>query len=279
MELSRSLTPPISPLPTISFFAPHPSFRPHLRPLPPSRTTAYCLHSRVLCFNNNHLLKAKASKETSDGEAALEEVAAVEKNVYDEKLTVEKLKEEPLAFQFSEKLNIKLDLEDAYSITLYGSGTVVALCLASALVGAVDSIPLFPKFMEIVGLGYTCWFSSRYLLFKDKSRSQIISFTLTVSVENAIGEDLLASCDENENENEKGVDNSVVDDAGVHAVNYCCQIRHPFKIMKRNFNIPVIDLIASDDEDVLRHTLLNNYLNFEELRDIMVLTQIGQVRV
>nr|KJB18253.1 hypothetical protein B456_003G042900 [Gossypium raimondii] len=109
MKLSRSLTQPISPLPTISFFTPHPSFRPRLRPLPPSRTTAYRLHSRVLCFNNNPLLKAKASKETSDGEAALEEVAAVEKNVYDEKLTVEKLKEEPLAFQFSEKLNIKVD--------------------------------------------------------------------------------------------------------------------------------------------------------------------------
>ncbi|KAL1183074.1 hypothetical protein V6Z11_A02G157100 [Gossypium hirsutum] len=167
MELSRSLTQPISLLPTISFFTPHPSFRPHLRPLPPSRTTAYCLHSRVLCFNNNPLLKAKASEETSDGEAAFEEVAAVEMNVYDEKLTVEKLKEEPLAFQFSEKLNIKqLDPKDAYSITLYGSVTVVALWLASALVGAVDAIPLFPKLMEIVGLGYTCWFSSRHLLFK-----------------------------------------------------------------------------------------------------------------
>ncbi|MBA0707192.1 hypothetical protein Golax_019263 [Gossypium laxum] len=80
MKLSRSLNQPISPLPTISFFTPHPSFRPRLRPLPPSRTTAYRLPSRtisktlphfhwVLCFNNNPLLKAKASKETSDGEA------------------------------------------------------------------------------------------------------------------------------------------------------------------------------------------------------------------
>ncbi|KAG8497319.1 hypothetical protein CXB51_008509 [Gossypium anomalum] len=169
MELSRSLTQPISLLPTISIFTPHPSIRPYLRPLPPSRTTAYRLHSRVLCFNNNSLLKTKASKETSDGQAALEEVAAVEKNVYDEKLIVEKLKEETLAFQFSEKLNIKLDPKDAYSITLYGSGTV---WLASALVGAVDSIPLFPKLIEIVGLGYTCWFSSRYLLFK-KNREEL----------------------------------------------------------------------------------------------------------
>ncbi|PPD87864.1 hypothetical protein GOBAR_DD15203 [Gossypium barbadense] len=172
MKLTRSLTQQISPLPTISFFTPHPSFCLRLHPLLPSRTTAYRLHSRVLCFNNNPLLKAKASKETSNGEAALEEVAVVEKNMYDEKLTVEKLKEEPLAFQISEKLNIKLDPEDAYSITLYGSATVVALWLASALVGAVDSIPLFPNLMEIVGLGYTCWFSSRYLLFK-KNREEL----------------------------------------------------------------------------------------------------------
>ncbi|MBA0707193.1 hypothetical protein Golax_019264 [Gossypium laxum] len=67
---------------------------------------------------------------------------------------------------------MQLDPEDAYSITLYGSATVVALWLASALVGAVDSIPLFPSLMEIVGLGYTCWFSSRYLLFK-KNREEL----------------------------------------------------------------------------------------------------------
>ncbi|XP_040945781.1 protein CURVATURE THYLAKOID 1D, chloroplastic-like [Gossypium hirsutum] len=69
-------------------------------------------------------------------------------------------------------LKLSLDPEDAYSITLYGSATVVALWLASALVGAVDSIPLFPNLMEIVGLGYTCWFSSRYLLFK-KNREEL----------------------------------------------------------------------------------------------------------
>ncbi|KAE8718531.1 hypothetical protein F3Y22_tig00110013pilonHSYRG00484 [Hibiscus syriacus] len=42
----------------------------------------------------------------------------------------------------------------------YGSGALVALWLASALVGAIDSIPLFPKLLEVVGLGYTFWFTS-----------------------------------------------------------------------------------------------------------------------
>ena len=36
----------------------------------------------------------------------------------------------------------QLDSEDAYSIILYGSGALVALWLTSALVGAIDSIPL-----------------------------------------------------------------------------------------------------------------------------------------
>ncbi|GLU20541.1 hypothetical protein SLE2022_367340 [Rubroshorea leprosula] len=69
--------------------------------------------------------------------------------------------------EFLEKLNIKLGTEDAYPILLYGSGALVALWLASAVVGAIESIPLFPKLMEVVGLGYTVWFSSRYLLFKE----------------------------------------------------------------------------------------------------------------
>ncbi|GLT51501.1 hypothetical protein SLA2020_249070 [Shorea laevis] len=59
-----------------------------------------------------------------------------------------------------------LATEDAYPILLYGSGALVALWLASAVHGAIESVPLFPKLMEVVGLGYTVWFSSRYLLFK-----------------------------------------------------------------------------------------------------------------
>ncbi|MBA0870694.1 hypothetical protein Goshw_016071 [Gossypium schwendimanii] len=67
---------------------------------------------------------------------------------------------------------LQLDSGDGYSIILYGTGALFALWLASSLVGAIDSIPLFPKLMEVVGLGYTVWFSSRYLLFK-KSREEL----------------------------------------------------------------------------------------------------------
>ncbi|XP_059301247.1 uncharacterized protein LOC132053301 [Lycium ferocissimum] len=71
-----------------------------------------------------------------------------------------------------DKLNIKYDPEDSSSIILFGGAAVTALWLTTAIVGAIDSIPLFPKLLEVVGLGYTLWFSTRYLLFK-KNRDEL----------------------------------------------------------------------------------------------------------
>ncbi|XVE83074.1 hypothetical protein DITRI_Ditri16bG0057800 [Diplodiscus trichospermus] len=185
--LCPSLIQPIACLPIIRFLTPLPSLRPPLRPPLLCRPAARGLRSRVLYYP---LPKATTSDETPsagpnrffgedhDGVATLEEVPAVDKNVYNETLPPEEPKEESAAneesqiFEFLEKLNIKLDSEDAYSTILYGSGALLALWLASALVGAIDSIPLFPKLMEVVGLGYTLWFSSRYLLFK-KNREEL----------------------------------------------------------------------------------------------------------
>ncbi|KAK9949420.1 hypothetical protein M0R45_004943 [Rubus argutus] len=76
--------------------------------------------------------------------------------------------------EFLENFNIKLDNDDAYVFLLYGSGALVTLWLVSAIIGAIDSIPLFPKLMEVVGLGYTIWFSSRYLIFK-KNREELVA--------------------------------------------------------------------------------------------------------
>ncbi|VFQ93577.1 unnamed protein product [Cuscuta campestris] len=65
-----------------------------------------------------------------------------------------------------EELDIEFDPENLSSLIALGGGAAVALWLTSAVVGAIDAIPLFPKLMEVVGLGYTLWFSTRYLLFK-----------------------------------------------------------------------------------------------------------------
>lgn len=75
--------------------------------------------------------------------------------------------------KFLEEFDLKLDYEDTYSVLVFGGGGAVALWLAAAVVGAIDSIPLFPKVLELIGLGYTIWFSSRYLLFK-KNRDELV---------------------------------------------------------------------------------------------------------
>ncbi|MCI24256.1 protein CURVATURE THYLAKOID 1A chloroplastic-like, partial [Trifolium medium] len=57
-------------------------------------------------------------------------------------------------------------VENKSTVLVYGGGALVAVWLSSILVGAINSVPLLPKIMELVGLGYTGWFVYRYLLFK-----------------------------------------------------------------------------------------------------------------
>ncbi|XP_042062755.1 protein CURVATURE THYLAKOID 1A, chloroplastic-like [Salvia splendens] len=51
-----------------------------------------------------------------------------------------------------------------------GGGSIVAIWLTSTVVGAINRVPLLPKIMELVGLGYTVWFVYRYLLFKSSRK-------------------------------------------------------------------------------------------------------------
>ncbi|PKA64804.1 Uncharacterized protein AXF42_Ash016835 [Apostasia shenzhenica] len=66
---------------------------------------------------------------------------------------------------FLSKIDVNLDSDKTY-ILLYGAAALLALWISSAVVGAIESLPLFPKLLELVGLGYTVWFSYRYLFFK-----------------------------------------------------------------------------------------------------------------
>ncbi|KAJ4728173.1 protein CURVATURE THYLAKOID 1A, chloroplastic-like [Melia azedarach] len=61
-------------------------------------------------------------------------------------------------------------VENKSTVLLYGGGAIVAVWLSSIVVGAINSIPLLPKIMELVGLGYTGWFVYRYLLFKSSRK-------------------------------------------------------------------------------------------------------------
>jgi len=64
-------------------------------------------------------------------------------------------------------------VENKTSVVLYGAGALVLLWFSSTLVNALNGVPLLPKLMELVGLGYTSWFVYRYLLFKS-SREELV---------------------------------------------------------------------------------------------------------
>eukprot|EP00798_Chlamydomonas_sp_ICE-L_P009948 gene9948-7819_t len=57
-------------------------------------------------------------------------------------------------------------IENKPQVALYGVGGVFALFLTSQLLGAINHVPLVPKMFELIGLGYSSWFTYRYLLFK-----------------------------------------------------------------------------------------------------------------
>ncbi|XP_071711792.1 protein CURVATURE THYLAKOID 1A, chloroplastic-like isoform X2 [Rutidosis leptorrhynchoides] len=57
-------------------------------------------------------------------------------------------------------------IENKPMVVIYGGGAAVGVWLAAAIIDAIDGVPVIPKFMELVGLGYTGWFIYQYLLFK-----------------------------------------------------------------------------------------------------------------
>lgn len=65
------------------------------------------------------------------------------------------------------------ETENKATVITYAAGATAALWLSSTLVGAINVVPLLPKVMELVGLGYSTWFVYRYVLFKD-SRQELV---------------------------------------------------------------------------------------------------------
>ncbi|RCJ33270.1 hypothetical protein A6769_25135 [Nostoc punctiforme NIES-2108] len=54
--------------------------------------------------------------------------------------------------------------------------TVTTLRIFLAVLNAINDIPLVSPFLQLIGLGYTIWFTSRYLL-KDSTRQELIAET------------------------------------------------------------------------------------------------------
>lgn len=65
-------------------------------------------------------------------------------------------------------------VENKTSVIVYTVGATVLVWFSSTIVNAVNAVPVLPKVLELVGLGYTAWFTYRYLLFKS-SRQELIT--------------------------------------------------------------------------------------------------------
>merc|ERR1719343_93971 len=65
-------------------------------------------------------------------------------------------------------------IEDKPQAALYAGGAVVAILFANNILSTIDALPLIPKLLELVGTGYSAWFTYRYLL-KKESRKELIA--------------------------------------------------------------------------------------------------------
>lgn len=61
-------------------------------------------------------------------------------------------------------------IENKSSLLLYGGGAVLAVWISLVVVRALDSVPLLPGLLELVGLSYSGWFVYRYLLFQENRK-------------------------------------------------------------------------------------------------------------
>ncbi|XP_047966108.1 glutamate--tRNA ligase-like [Salvia hispanica] len=152
------------------------------QPLLRSNTHSPLLYNHpVFTFGLKHQRGSSLRSTTSEEIYVKDDSKTVDENTddyesrLDQELQEGSLFDNPLKlFKFLEGLNIKLDYEETYSFLAFGSGGAVALWLVAAVVSAIDSIPVLPKALELVGLGYTLWFTSRYLVLK-KNRDELFA--------------------------------------------------------------------------------------------------------
>lgn len=90
---------------------------------------------------------------------------------------------EPASWGVLNQIGVELDSGKSYSALIYGTSALVAIWISSIVVSALDSVPLVPQVMEVVGLGFTIWFTSRYLIFKE-NRDEL--FTRVSSIKKQI---------------------------------------------------------------------------------------------
>uniref|UniRef100_R7WC96 Cyanobacterial aminoacyl-tRNA synthetase CAAD domain-containing protein n=1 Tax=Aegilops tauschii TaxID=37682 RepID=R7WC96_AEGTA len=57
-------------------------------------------------------------------------------------------------------------VEDKYAVATIGVAGLVALWTAVGALKSIDKLPILPGVLELVGIGYTGWFTYRNLIFQ-----------------------------------------------------------------------------------------------------------------
>ncbi|XP_047321025.1 protein CURVATURE THYLAKOID 1D, chloroplastic-like [Impatiens glandulifera] len=133
------------------------------RALLPFRHSSIPLRINPGCLNYSRSSLEISTDSFEQGQQPLQTKSYSDK---EEIVTLTEAEAEAFPFMMDKLAAIKWDF-DKYSLLLLGFGALVALWLATAVVAAVNTIPLVPKFLEMVGLSYTLWFSTRFLIFKE----------------------------------------------------------------------------------------------------------------
>eukprot|EP00230_Micromonas_polaris_P002383 CAMPEP_0119211524 /NCGR_PEP_ID=MMETSP1327-20130426/3000_1 /TAXON_ID=38833 /ORGANISM="Micromonas pusilla, Strain RCC2306" /LENGTH=150 /DNA_ID=CAMNT_0007208659 /DNA_START=42 /DNA_END=494 /DNA_ORIENTATION=- len=68
------------------------------------------------------------------------------------------------------------DTDNKSAVVTYVAGAAALVWLSGTVVGAINAIPVLPKVMELVGLGYSSWFVYRYVLYKDSRKELVEQF-------------------------------------------------------------------------------------------------------
>ncbi|CAN6168012.1 unnamed protein product, partial [Urochloa humidicola] len=114
-----------------------------LAPLPHGRVHSGAVVSFAQCAGSK-ISRGVAVRATSGGEGATEELPEIVKAAQD-------------AWD---------KVEDKYAVAAIGVAAIVALWTAVGALKAIDKLPLVPGVLEIVGIGYTGWFTYRNLIFQ-----------------------------------------------------------------------------------------------------------------
>ncbi|KAJ8898761.1 hypothetical protein K2173_005071 [Erythroxylum novogranatense] len=57
-------------------------------------------------------------------------------------------------------------VEDKYAVSSLALAGVIALWGSTGMISAIDRLPLIPGILELVGIGYTGWFTYKNLVFR-----------------------------------------------------------------------------------------------------------------